>query len=131
MFWSDLPLHPSRRLLRQFSAILLLVGAVVLWRTANWLGMLLGAGCAMAGIVGCVAPSLARPVYLGLAILTWPIGFLVRELMLVVLYFLVVTPLGVALRWFGRDRIRRRERAESYWHDITTTSRSNNPFRRY
>ncbi|CAN5829135.1 hypothetical protein BH23PLA1_BH23PLA1_20390 [soil metagenome] len=68
-------------------------------------------------LVGLVRPWWMRPVYLGLTLATRPIGWTISQLVLAIVYYGVVTPIGLALRWAGYDPLRRRLEtdAESYW----------------
>lgn len=80
-----------------------------------WLG---GIGLAI-GLACMAAPRAARPLYLVWMALGCGIGLVVSNVVLAAIYFLVVTPIGLALRLAGRDPLRRafeRERA-SYWDD--------------
>jgi len=48
---------------------------------------------------------------------TYPIAWMVSHLILGVAYYLVATPIGLAMRLFGRDPLRREfdKSAQSYW----------------
>ena len=68
-------------------------------------------------MLGLLAPQRLRPVFVGLLLLTFPIGFVVSYLVLAVLFFLVITPVALVMRLFGRDALGLRfdRVAESYW----------------
>ncbi len=113
---------PSARDLRWFGALLLafsvMVGAVLWWRTgsstaAAWV---VGAGLLLAAVYYAV-PALRRPLFLGWMYAAWPIGTVVSLGLLAVVYFLVVTPIGVAVRVFSHDPLRRAfdSGMKSYW----------------
>jgi len=58
-----------------------------------------------------------RPVFVGLLVITYPIGFVVSHLILAALFFLVLTPIAWVMRALGRDALRlgfARDQA-SYW----------------
>lgn len=65
------------------------------------------------------APRFARSVYVGLSLATYPIGVVVSQVVLVLMYFLVITPIGLILRIGGRDVMNRQfERdATTYWRE--------------
>jgi hypothetical protein len=66
-----------------------------------------------------LAPA-RRWVYLGWVYATFPIGFVVSGVLFIVLYFLILTPIGLLRRGFGRAALPKgfdRER-ESYWQPI-------------
>ena len=68
-----------------------------------------------------VVPRARRPIYLGWIYATYPIGWVVSNVLLAVIYYLVFTPLGWLLRAAGRDPMTSRfdRSAASYWveHD--------------
>lgn len=59
----------------------------------------------------------ARAVYLGLTYATFPIGYVVSFIILAAVFFLIVTPVGMILRWRGHDPMERRfdPLRASYW----------------
>ena len=68
-------------------------------------------------LLGVVAPRLLKPIFVGLLLVTFPIGFVISHVVLAVLFFLLLTPVAVLMRFCGRDALRLRfERdARSYW----------------
>jgi RsiW-degrading membrane proteinase PrsW (M82 family) len=58
-----------------------------------------------------------RLFYVGLCYVTYPVGFVVSSLMLGLLYYGVLTPVGLILRLCRYDPLHRRfeRRAASYW----------------
>jgi ABC-type uncharacterized transport system permease subunit len=58
-----------------------------------------------------------RPVFVGMSAAVYPIGWVVSHVLLAVVYYLVVTPTGVALRLVGRDPLQRRRDGDrqSFW----------------
>lgn len=113
--------HVSRAELRQFG---LLVGGVMLvaggwWRyrqmfaavslVALTAGTLLVAGAAL-------APASLRLVHRYWMAMAEAMSFVMTRVILLVVFALVVTPIGVMRRMVGADPLRRRgERQESYW----------------
>jgi ABC-type uncharacterized transport system permease subunit len=68
----------------------------------------------LAGAFGRTVPRLA---YVGLSYLTYPVGFVASYVVLALVYFLVLTPIGLAMRLLGRDPLSRAfdPGAQSYW----------------
>ena len=102
-------------LLPAFSAL----AGVVLGRrldssvAAQWVWM-----CgAAATLVYLAVPPARRAMYVGLSRATYPIGWLVSHAVLVAVFVVVVTPIGLLLRMLGRDPLERRleRQARSYW----------------
>ncbi len=114
--------HPSRRELRQFAGIWFPALAVVI---SYWVWQLSDATTAIyvlaaaftAGAVGVVRPTWFRYVYLGWMYAAFPIGWTVSHLVLAATYYLLFTPLGLAMRLCGRDPMRRtiNDTTSTYW----------------
>lgn len=125
--------RPSRQQLRWFGLLLLLfcvtVGTLLGFRlrsTEVAIG-LAGLGLAL-GVLYYGVPPLRLPFYLTWMRATRPLGAAFSALLLGVIYFLVITPIGLAGRLFGRDPLGRRfdPAATSYW---SRRSRSDEPGR--
>jgi len=129
----EIDLHPDEKKLRQFGFIAL-VGfgfvAALAWYEALIFSFGLGSAreplaYTLAGLAGLsllfslVAPRANLPIYLGISILTYPIGFVLSYLILGTLFYLIITPIGLVLRRFGSDPMERRILPEttSYWEE--------------
>lgn len=79
-------------------------------------GILVGVS-SVAGLVGTIKPSLVRPIYAGWMIAVFPIGWCVSHLLLGMVFWLVIVPLGLALRCCGVDPLERRtdKHRKTYW----------------
>ncbi len=68
-------------------------------------------------VVGLARPAWLKPVFLGLTLVTWPIGWVVSWVALGLLYFAVFTPIALVFRLMGRDALRRSfdPKAKTYW----------------
>ena len=67
-------------------------------------------------VAGLLRPSIVRPVYRGLIWLTFPIGWLLSHALLLTLYYVVITPIGLLVRVFYDPLERAFDRtAASYW----------------
>ncbi|MFQ5423095.1 MAG: SxtJ family membrane protein [Phycisphaerae bacterium] len=119
--------HPDARTLRSFGLIgfcafgafsLLALGRV--WMFAKlpanaWVVLgPLAVGC---GLLALTAPRLLRPLYLLLSVVGYPIGLVVSHVVLFVIFYFVVTPVGLVFKAIGRDAMHRRwdAAAASYW----------------
>ena len=128
---------PDRRTLRQFGWLCLLVfGGLAFSRWgvegSEWSSWLLASlGCA-GGLAGTVRPQLLRPIFVGWMLLAWPIGWLVSHLILVLVYYVVVTPIGLVLRFVGKDSLGLKQgNAETYWQPRKATADLRRYFRQY
>ncbi len=112
--------NPTDRQLRQFGMISLvalpLLGA--LWSGRNMTAMAVTAAIgAVLAVVGWLCPRGLKPVYIGLTLVTIPIGMVVSELAMAVVFFGLIVPTGLVFRLTGRDSMQRKldREAGSYW----------------
>ena len=122
MQWSDVQFDPPRRTLRQFAGLSLVVfGGLAAWSyfaKGQVISSALLATLALGiGLPGLARPRLVRPVYVGAMILAFPIGWVVSRLLLAILFYGVVTPMGLVFRLTGRDALRlaRPPGRATYW----------------
>jgi hypothetical protein len=82
--------------------------------TAFWI--LAAVGVVVFGL-SRVHPLAVLPVFDGLMIVTLPIGFVISFALTALIYYGMVTPLGLFFRLTGRDRIPKRpdRSADTYW----------------
>jgi fatty acid desaturase len=90
------------------------------WRFTPAAYALLGAGGVLAALA-LAAPAVLRPVYrvwMGLALV---LGFVMTRVILTLVFFLVITPVGWIMRVLGKDPLHRRfdRSAASYWIEKT------------
>jgi hypothetical protein len=113
---------PSARELRwfgvMFGAFFALVGAILWWRfdahaAARVVWLVAGA----VPVVYYAVPPIRRWLYLGWMYAAFPIGWTVSHLILAIVYYVVLTPIGIILRLAGRDPLQRSfdETATTYW----------------
>ena len=114
--------NPTRRELNQFGFIwlgfLAFFGVIAYFKfgsplVARWLWV----AAVVVPILGWLVPAFMRLVFLGMSYLAWPIGFVVSHVVLAVVYYLVLTPIGLLTRLFGYDSMKRKfdPEAKSYW----------------
>jgi hypothetical protein len=115
--------NPPAKQLRVFAIACVvfggLVGAWLLWRhgaSLSTAGIAWGIGGA-ACLVGLACPPAIRPLYVVLTAIALPIGLVLSTIILLVLYYFVLTPIGLVMRLVGRDPMSRKfdPTAESYW----------------
>ncbi len=123
--------QPSRTDLRVFGGGLVAFCAVIAWlcyRSDGHFGLLESSFAAVAVLAIVVLlfwPAWLRPIYFAFTVLTFPIGWVISHLLLAVVFYAVFTPIGLFMRWRGRDPMQRHwdSQAESYWvpHDSKKT----------
>jgi len=103
--------NPERKQLRQFTAIWFpafcaLVGWMVGRKTGHWAEVETAwAVCGVVAVAGFLHPPLIRPVFVGLILATFPIGWVVSHILLGAIFYGVVTPIGLILRLTGHDAL--------------------------
>ncbi len=112
---------------------------------ALWAGLAALAGVPGVAVVGCATVGViillgsridlrvAELAYVGLSILAFPVGWLMSRVLLAVLYYGVLTPIGVLLRLGGRDPLERRfdREAWSYWRPRPPAGDATSYFRQF
>jgi len=126
--------NPTRRQLTVFGLLWLVLfgvfGGMSWWKTGAFAeaGVFWAIGAAIPAL-GLVWPGVLRIVFLGASYATFPIGFVVSYVILAVVYYLVLTPIGLVSRLTGYDPMHRRfdRSAKTYW----TTREQDNTTQRY
>ncbi len=115
--------NPTDRQLRQFGLLCIVALPAIVWmwggssqliQAAAFLGTTLG-------LLGLAAPHLLKPVFVGMIFLTLPIGLIVGELIMLMIYFGLFLPMALVFRIIGRDVLQRRSSrdADSFWQPRT------------
>lgn len=112
----------SRRTITSFALIvsgaLLVIAAYQRWRGAPpWVVLALVSIAAVLSLLSAVAPAWLRPVYRGWMRVGEVLGWINTRIILTLVFFLVVTPIGLLMRLFGRSPIATAKR-DSYWTDV-------------
>jgi hypothetical protein len=138
MQWSDIPLKPSHKVLRQFAAMwlgcfLALGGSEYFVRGHPMLGVALAAVAVLVGLPGLLRPALLRWLFVAGMVVAFPIGWCVSTLLLGLLYFLVFTPVALIFRLRGRDWLGRQAAPErqSFWEPKHTPQDVRRYFRQF
>ena len=118
---------PNARDLRMFGATIVagfaVIGAIVFFRGAERAAYACWVGGGLAGALGLTGSRAALPVYLAWMGVAFVLGSVMTRVVLVLVYYGVVTPLGIASRLAGRDRLQlSRPGGESYWLDLSPPS---------
>lgn len=122
MRWSDIDREPTSQKLRQFAALCLIVfGSLALWqgiaRGNVAVAVALAAAALALGPLGLARPQALRWVYVGWMMAAFPVGWVVSQILLFVVFFGILTPLALVFRLVGRDVLLRRpgNPRESFW----------------
>jgi hypothetical protein len=134
----ELRLNPSKSELAWFGLVMLLfttiVANLVYWSTGSTRGALaiVGLGVALCSFFYSLKP-LRLPIYRVWMRAFHPIGWIVSHLILISIYYLVLTPIGLCLRLVGYDPLERRfdPEAESYWVERDPPEQPDRYFRQF
>ena len=101
----DINFLPTTRQLRQFAA-----STVVMLPLVTWLWTHRGSAVALASVaalivalLGIAKPIALKPVFVGMSLITWPIGRVVSEVVVLLLFYAVFVPAGLLSQLLGRD----------------------------
>jgi hypothetical protein len=115
--------YPKRKELRNFAMIALIASVIVTSLLyllkgvrIQWAVIIFAAGFGIF-LSSFVSLKLTRIIYLGLILVTFPIGWGISMILLTAFYFLLLMPLGLLFRLLGRDPLCRKfdPAAKSYW----------------
>ena len=116
----EVNLNPTDRQLRQFGFISLFALPLLgwIWSGGNWstAGILAVPGTVLAAAAALYPRSL-KPVFIALSLACLPIGIVVGEVTMLLIYFALFAPMGIVFRLMRRDPLQRQfdRRAVSYW----------------
>ena len=119
-------LDRSPRALRRFGfmvgSVFLLLGGLLVWRhrAAGWPFVSIGTVLILAG---ALAPAALKWIYAIWMMIAVMLGWVVTRVLLTIVFFLVVTPVGLLQRAFGKRLIEVafRTDAASYWQSRTAS----------
>ena len=112
---------PTPRVLRQFAGawlvFFLALAANQIWRRGHLPAGIALAVVALIGIVGLIKPSSVRLLFIATSAAAFPIGWLVSQIALLIMFYGVVTPMAFFWRMRGRDTLQLRAKPDqsSFW----------------
>lgn len=115
------------------AVVLLLLGWL---RGKGWnlpLAAEVGGGGLAVGLLLLALPQIARPIYVGWYFVACCIGTVVGNLALGIVFFVLVTGLGLLMRALGRRPVRKTfdKRAATYWQDLEQVDDPNRYYRQF
>ncbi len=94
---------------------LALLGTALVLAGSRLAGPALGGAGALLLVFGAAAPGLLGPLHRGWMAVARVLGRVNTAIFLSIVFFLVLTPLGLAFRLSGRDELSRRRRLQTGW----------------
>lgn len=115
----------GRRFALPVGGVFVLLAGISYWRGHVWpprvllsLGVLLLLG-------GLLVPGKLGPIYRGWMGFAHALSKVTTPIFLGIVYFLVITPIGLLRRLFGKNPLRHRAQGGSYWRTPPSGGRSN------
>ncbi len=143
----EINLRPDAKTLRHFGLIAIIgFGAVAAFAHYEILIFAMGLGVARpwvvnsfgglalySGLFALIYPKANLPVYVGLTVVTYPIGFVLSYVILGALFFGLITPTGLVMRLLRRDPLERTfdPNASTYWKDCRPPRDKSSYFRQF
>jgi ABC-type uncharacterized transport system permease subunit len=85
---------------------------------------------AVVPLAGALSRRILRHVYVGMSYVTYPVGLVASYIVLSLVYFLALTPIGLTMRLLGHDPLSRKiePKATSYWNPRNKTKKPESYF---
>lgn len=130
--------RPSDRDLRLFAAVQWIVAAICMWlvyRRFGWIvlpAVLIGLS-SIGLIAGLIRPRSLQSLFVAWMLAAFPIGWLMSHVVLAIVYYGVMTPIGFVLRLRGHDALglAPTRDAQSYWVERPGPSDPSTYFRQF
>jgi len=86
-----------------------------------------------AGALGLTGTKLALPLYLTWMAVGFVMGNIISRLVLMIVFYGLITPMGLCMRLIGRDRLalKRDVQKKSYWRNLDDTADARNYERQF
>ena len=127
--------QPSNRQLRQFAVALGVALPAITWYwggTLNAVSILTVIGLLIA-VAGMVWPSTVKHLFIALSLLATPIGMVLGEVAMLLIYFCCFLPIGLAFRVIHRDslKLKLQRGSQSYWESKVQPRSLTNYYRQF
>jgi large-conductance mechanosensitive channel len=111
---------PHKKELRKFTiticAALSIIGGIILWQKGDTGFIFLAVGLLFL-FSGLIKPELLGPIYKVWMAFSLMLGFVMNHLILALMYYIVITPIGILMRVLRKDPLQTRldRNTKSYW----------------
>ena len=97
--------------------ILLIIAGFLFWKEKESFQILLTFGITFC-ILGIAIPIILKPIYWVWMIFATILGWIMTRVILSLLFYIIITPIGLILRFFGKQFLELRwdKSKESYWN---------------
>jgi len=138
MTWSDIPRNPTAKALRQFAGAWLVFFFAFglhqfLVRGHHRIGIGLLVMATVFGVLGLVKPAAVKWLFVGWMTAAFPIGWLISQIMLGIMFYGIITPVAFIFKLRGRDLMHRKLEPgrASFWMPKPTPEDVRSYFRQY
>ena len=106
--------------------ILLIIAGFLFWKEKESFQILLTFGVTFC-ILGIAIPFILKPIYWVWMIFATILGWIMTRVILSLLFYIIFTPIGLILRFFGKQFLELRwdKSKESYWNSRTNEQLQN------
>lgn len=129
----DINLNPTSRQLSQFGVIALVALPLIgwIWSAGTITILVLAAIGLTLAVLGFVAPRSISPVFVVIMLVAAPIGIVVGEISIAIIYYLLFVPLGLFFRVRRKDPLLREidKNQNTYWQPIEEVTDVSSYFR--
>lgn len=135
-FFQHVKWRPDAKELRRF-AVAMLIGFGLLGLLSAWRAGGVGTGSTVLWRIGAVlavaalVPGLGRIAYLAVYLPTSIIGYVVSHVILTIMFFFVITPLGIMLRLMGKDPLGQRRPKRAGWTPVNGVKGEDSYYRQF
>jgi MFS family permease len=130
--------EPTPFELRIFGQIVAALGGLIGWLTLYRFELTIVASVIWVATLAMVAlyyalPGIRRTIYFAWMTIFYPLGWLISHALLALVYYLVLTPIGLAVRLFGHNPLERSfdPSANSYWKPRAPNRDPSHYFKQY
>ena len=108
---------------------LLIVASFLFWKGKETFEILLVSGLALS-ILGFTAPTILKPIYWAWMTFATILGWIMTRVILSLLFYIVITPIGVLSRLFGKNFLDLKwdKSKETYWNFRPKEQRKNEDY---
>src|SRR5579871_4950707 len=116
--FSDLPTNPTQRTLRQFAGAWFVVFIIASVRQLVHHHKIIGVALALValiGVAGLIKPLTVKKLFIGATVAATPLGWVMMQLMLSIMFYLVLTPIALIRRRRDPLQLKPKDGNESCW----------------
>ncbi len=127
--------NPSKRQLRHFGILCLFLAPLLgwLWKGGQSVFVYLIAIGLLVAVLSFVWPTVVKAIFLGLMMIAAPVGIVVSEFAMLLIFLGVFLPISLIFKLLGRDALRLKadKTTTTYWHAKRQPDKASSYYRQY